>query len=140
MTDEIYRKEVVELHQFLSAWLKGEVPRGDGRPERLAQVLAEDLYVIHPNGKRGTKAEAVRAFAAAYGEKPPGYALEIGRVETRMLGADVCLATYEEWHRGEPGRARVASALLRRRADGRVEWLFLQETPAPHLEQEGKAG
>lgn len=136
MTEDLYRKEVLELHQFLNDWLKGEVPKGSGRPERFAQALAEDLCVIHPSGKRGTKADAVRAFSAAYGEKPPGYALEIGRVETRMIGEGLCLATYEERHRGEPGRARVATALLRSRADGRgIEWLFLQETLAPHLEQ-----
>ncbi len=134
--NDLFRDEVLALHQYLESWLKGEAPKGDGTPQRLAEALVEDFVVIHPNGRRGTKADAVRAFAAAYGEKPEAYALDISRVETRMIGEGVCLATYEERHRGEPGRARIATAVLRRRSTGKgVEWLFLQETAAPHLDK-----
>lgn len=131
-----FADEIRALHRFLDAWLKGQVDRGDGEPVRLAQVLADDFQVIHPNGARGDKQAAVSGFVRAYGEKPPSYALEIGRIDTRMLGPDLCLATYEERHRGEHGRARIASAVLRRRPQGGIEWLQLQETPAPHLDNE----
>lgn len=132
---DVYQQEVLDLHRFLDAWLKGDVPKDDGQPKRLADALAEDFVVIHPSGMRASKADAVRGFASAYGKKPPGYALLIDRVETRMIGEGLCLATYEERHRGELGRARVATAVLRRRSRGEgIEWLFLQETLAPHLE------
>lgn len=126
--------EVLALHRFLDDWLKARTPHGNGEPARLAQALADDFEIIHPDGSRGDRASSVAAFARAYGEKPPAYALEIDRVKTRVFGTDLCLATYVERHRGEPDRARIATALLRRRADGAIEWLFLQETPAPHLD------
>jgi hypothetical protein len=131
----IFQEEIVRLHRFLEAWLKGEVPKGDGRPERLAKALSNDFLVIHPNGTRGSKADVVGAFASAYGSKPPEYALEIGHIETRMIADELCLATYEERHRGEPGRARIATAILQQRSmEEGIEWLLLHETPAPHLE------
>ncbi len=128
--------EIHELHRFLDAWLKGGIERGNGAPARLADALADDFEVIHPDGGIGDKAAVVGAFAAAWGEKPPSYALEVDSVKTRPLAPDLCLATYVERHRGEPGRTRIACALLRRLEDGRIGWLHLQETPAPHLERE----
>lgn len=103
-----FAEEIRALHRFLDAWPKGRVDRGDGEPARLAQVLADDFQVIHPTGTRGDKAAAVAGFARAYGEKSPGYALEIGRIDTRMLGPDLCLATYEERHHADsPTAARL---------------------------------
>ena len=128
--------EIRDLHRFLDAWLKGGIERGDGRPARLADALADDFVVIHPDGGVGDKAAAVGAFAAAWGEKPADYALEIGAIDTRLLAPDLCLATYVERHRGEPGRARITSAVLRRKPGGGIEWLHLQETPAPQLDRE----
>jgi hypothetical protein len=135
-----FAREVYELHDYLSAWLKGEVPRNDSKPERLAHVLADDFIVVHPNGRHSSKAEAVQGFGSAWREKPASYALRVADVETRLIGDGICLATYKEWHQGEPGRGRVAAAVLRRRAGGDgIEWLFLQETLAPHVEQEPNA-
>ncbi len=130
-----FAAEILDLHRFLDAWLKGRVDRGDGEPARLAGALVDDFRVIHPDGSCGDKAAVIASFAGAYGEKPPDYALEIDQIETRRPAPDLGLATYIERHRGEPGRARIVSALLRRRADGRFEWLHLQETPAPHLDR-----
>ena len=130
-----FAAEIIDLHRFLEAWLKGRTDRGNGKPERLAGALVDDFRVIHPDGSRGDKAAVVASFADAFGEKPAEYALEIDRIETRRLAPDLSLATYVERHRGEPGRARVVSALLRRRADGRFEWLHLHETPAPRLDR-----
>ena len=128
--------EVLELHEYLENWLKGEVPDRERGPERLAAALAEDFFVIHPTGTRERKADVVRNFASAYGEKSADYALEISDVSVRVLGDGMCLATYRESHRDDPGRTRLSSALLRRRSDRKsIEWLFLQETfvsdPAP---------
>jgi hypothetical protein len=133
-----FREEVLALHAFLNAWLRGEVPDGDAGPERLARALADDFVIVHPSGNRSTKTAVVRGFASAYGEKPSGYAIRIDQIETRMLTDGLCLATFEEWHEGEPGRARIATAVLRDRSGGAgIEWLFLQETLAPHLEKPG---
>lgn len=130
-----FRDEVLDLHGFLDAWLKGEVARGADGPVRLARVLAEDFVVIHPDGSRSGRAAVVAAFDAAHASKPGAYALQVGRIDTRMIATDLCLATYQEWHRGEPGRARISTAILRSRPDrDEIDWLFLQETPAPWLE------
>jgi len=133
--EDAAREEVLALHRFLDAWLKGKAPKGGGGPDRLADALSDDFVVIHPSGTRATKSDVVAAFAAAHGSKPNTYALRVGGIETRRLCEHICLAIYEEWHEGEPGRARLSSAILRRRAAGRgLEWCQLQETPAPHLE------
>lgn len=125
-----FATEVIELHRYLEHWLKGETPRGDGVPKRLLDALAEDFEVIHPNGSFGRKADVLDAFARSYGEKPSDYTLTVSEVKTRRLTNAFCLATYREDHGGETGRARVSTALLRHRPDGKgIEWVFLQETP-----------
>lgn len=130
-----FRGEVLALHAFLSDWLTGRAERGDGCPTRLAAALVDDFVVVHPDGSRGDRSAVLAAFAAAHGSKPADYALAIGRIDIRPIAADLCLATYEEIHRGEPGRARVSTAVLRRSGGRReIQWLFLQETPAPWLE------
>lgn len=46
-----------------------------------------------------------------------------------MLDRHTCLVTYKETHAGEPGRARISSALLKQQpGSGTIAWLFLQET------------
>ena len=136
MDPTAFRDEVLALHEYLSAWLTGRIPQGGGRPARLERALADDFVVIHPNGSISSKTDAVDSFAAAWNEKPASYALRVDQIRTRMVGADHCLVTYDEWHDGEPGRARISTALLRRsRSSDGVQWLFLQETPAPHLER-----
>lgn len=129
-----FTTEVLALHRFLDAWLKGEIDRGDDVPARLAEALADDFKIIHPDGTRGDRNSAIEGFAGAFGEKPPEYALLISDIEVRDLAPGLCLATYVERHRGELRRARSTSVLLRRRDDGKIEWLRLQETPAPKLD------
>ena len=111
-TDDAFEQEVRDLHRYLTDWLTGKAPKGDGYPNRLAEALANNFVVIHPSGTRGSKTEALRAFGAAHGEKAEDYALEVGKVEIRRLTEGLCLATYEEFHRGEPGRARISTAVL----------------------------
>lgn len=129
----IFHSEVVELHEFLNDWLKGMAPKGGGRPERLIKALAEDFIVIHPDGSRDGKANVVESFASAYGKKPAEYALQLANIESRIIGKDIGIVTYEESHRGESERARVSAGVLRRRMeDSGIEWLFLIETPVPN--------
>jgi len=123
-----YLQEVFDLHGYLEDWLKGNVADHARGPTRLDRCLAGDFVVIHPDGRREDKADVLRSFAAAYGAKPRTYALEITEPSIRPLHHGLFLATYREAHRGEPGRARISSALLRRSANRTVEWLFLQET------------
>lgn len=127
---KVFHEEVLDLHRFLEDWLKGNVPRGNGKPERLAKALAEDFMVIHPTGSRGSRSDVLKSFAASYGEKPAGYALEVSDISVRLLGNDLALVTYVETHRGESGRERVSTVLMRWRGkDQPILWLFLQETP-----------
>lgn len=131
-TIDPYHQEVLDLHVYLTLWLTGEIPNGDGTPARLKYVLADDFFVIHPNGQSGSKADAIESFGKAWGEKPQSYAIRIENVQTRPLGDDYCLATYKESHVGEPGRERIATAVLERElTSGAIKWRFLQETPLP---------
>lgn len=134
MTKQDFLREIRDMHRYLEDWLKGIVPRGNGKPSRLIDALTDDFIVIHPNGTIGRKPDVIGAFAGAYGEKPAEYALEVDMVETRMIEKNLCLATYVEDHAGESGRRRRSSAVLRRRSEnGFIEWLFLQETAITDL-------
>ncbi|MBT8099133.1 MAG: glutathione S-transferase C-terminal domain-containing protein [Gammaproteobacteria bacterium] len=124
-----FLQEVLDLHRYLEDWMKGRIATEDSKPTRLADALAEDFIVIHPSGQQENKAEVIDNFAAAYGQKPKDYALEIRDVCVRRLEDGLCLVNYLESHRGESGRTRCSSALLRQRpGDRTIEWLFLQET------------
>ncbi len=129
---EAFRREVLDLHAFLEGWLKGSVKDNGAGPWRLREALAEDFTVVHPSGVREDKPGVVQNFAAAYATRPDGYALQISDLSLRPLGSRMYLASYRESHRGEPGRARISTALLRQVPDGeRIEWVFLQETVLP---------
>ncbi len=121
--------EVLDFHRGLERWLKGDVTDRDAALARLTDALAEDFVVVHPDGKRDGKTGVLRNFAAAFGEKPARYRLEIRDVTLRRFDAGFCLVTYVESHPGEAGRTRISTALLRRHpTSGLVEWLSLQET------------
>lgn len=124
-----FADEVRELHGYLGDWLTGKAANAGRGPARLENALADDFIVIHPDGVREGKAAVLQTFAKAYGRKPAGYAVDIADISARLLGAGLGLVTYRESHRGEPGRARRSSALLRQRPGSTaIEWLFLQET------------
>ncbi|MBT8079275.1 MAG: DUF4440 domain-containing protein [Gammaproteobacteria bacterium] len=128
---DLFLKEVHSLHEYLEHWMKGEVSDQKRGPLRLENALADDFLVIHPGGNREGKSDVIRNFARAYGEKSADYALQIKDPSVRMLADGVALVTYTESHRGEPGRTRLSSALLRQRPDREsLQWLFLQETYA----------
>ncbi len=132
---------MVDLHGFLEAWLKGDVPNTGAALARLADALAEDFTVIHPSGRREGKVAVIRNFAEAYGNRPKDYRLEIGDISLRRLGHDLCLVTYKETHAGHPASTRISTSLLKQRPDAaNIEWLFLQETRAPDATPESKNG
>lgn len=123
-------REIRELHEFLESWLKGKVPIGDTGLGRLRKALAEEFFIIHPNGERDDKTGVLRNFALAYGNKPDDYHLNISDLSVRVLEENLCLATYKETHVGGYGHARTSTALLRESPlGGTIEWLYLQETP-----------
>lgn len=127
--ESVFVAEIVDLHRYLSAWLKGEIisdPRG---PMRLQRALADDFKMIQPNGTRQGKEDVMRNFMSAYGDKPADYSLDVEVTDFELLPGGFGFAIYNEFHSGEAGRARRCSALLRQRASQNdVEWLYLQET------------
>ncbi len=125
-TIDPFVEEVLELHEFLEGWLKGEIRREEGL-DRLRSALADDFVIIHPSGTRAGKHEVIQSFAAAYHSKGSRYALAISDIHGRSIDRATSLVTYREDHESEDGRARISTALLQRR-DDRVTWLFLPET------------
>lgn len=124
--------EIRKLHQFLQGWLTGTVPESDESFQRFRTALAHDFLVIHPTGKTDNKARVLENFRGAYGRKGTGYAMDISNIHARAHAGGICVMGYEERHRGEPGRARICTAVFRRREiDGRVEWVHLRETLLP---------
>ncbi len=131
MLDDCER-EIRELHEFLQAWLKGSVTQSENEFRRLRDALARDFLVIHPSGRTDGRSGVLEAFHKAYGSKDPSYAMDISNICARAVAERLCVMGYEERHRGEPGRARICTAVFRRReSDGRVEWIHLHETLLP---------
>jgi hypothetical protein len=124
--------EIRELHAFLEAWLKGAVPQFEELFQRFRGALAHDFLVIHPSGKSDDKAGVLENFRKAYGSKGAEYRMDISSIRARAGGDTVCVMGYEERHQGEPDRARICTAVFRRReGDRAVEWILLHETLLP---------
>lgn len=127
-------REVVELHRFFQSWFTGEVPREDDHFQRVVDALAEDFFLISPDGVRMDRSAILKMIQGAWGARPPGFSVWIQQVETQWTGNDVVLLTYEEWQSDVADtRGRLASALFRvnEHAPGGVEWVHLHETWLP---------
>ncbi len=135
--ETICRTEITELHHFFVEWMTGALPRTAEAFARAADVLADDMTMINPEGEVMACAALLGAIETAHGAFTPPeqtFRIWIKNYDCRFVSGDLCLATYEEWQdRTGEVKGRLSTVLFRRR-DGLpngVEWLHVHETWLP---------
>ncbi len=123
-------QEVVDLHTFFQAWLRGELLDRDPVFNRFIQATAPDFMLISPTGQAAGLTETADWIRRAHGTRP-GVRLWTDEHVARFADDQVALLTYREWQtRDNVTTLRISSALLRRKLDApnRVVWLHVHET------------
>ncbi len=131
------KNEIAGLHRFFAAWMTGALPRTGEAFARAADVLANDMTMITPEGEVMACPPLLKALEAAHGLLTPPeqtFRIWIENYDCRFVAGDLCLATYEEWQdRSGDVKGRLSTVLFRRRegAPNGVEWLHVHETWLP---------
>ena len=127
--------EIVALHRFFEAWLRGDETVDFSRVET---SLAEDFTFLPPNGGVVNRTELLEGLRQSHGERQ--VRIRIENPVIRWAAGPAVLATYEEWHdHAEYTTARRSSALLTTDdgAPGGYVWRLVHETwmqPPPGTE------
>ena len=134
--EDLGRREVVSLHEFIEAWMAGSLPDTDETYARFAEAMAEDFQIISPSGALSDRTKILSAFRGAHGVRSKVFSVVIKNFRTRLIAPPLMLATYEEWqYENDAATARVSTVLIRRDAakPGGVAWVHLHETWLPEL-------
>lgn len=131
-TLEIVTREIVDLHDFFTAWFNGTANRDELEPKFLSR-MHKDLMFIPPEGQMMTAGMLKAGFDRGYGSNPD-FRIAIRDVDVRYERDNLVLATYTEWQRGaalsaSANNARVTTVLME--LGDRLRWLHLQETWLP---------
>ena len=129
--------EVVQLHEFFVDWFNGTCEHSEAYFDTHFVSRFDDEYqMVMPNGVLFTRATMFPEMYNAYGSSQ--FKIQVRKIEARDVGADLSIATYEEWQKGalnsEPSNnGRVSSGLFRTDASAPngVRWVHLQETWLP---------
>jgi hypothetical protein len=120
--------EVIQLHQFLGAWLRGDTGEPGGIPLRLANALSDDFCVIHPSGLSDTRDKVVANFRSAWGTRPADFYIQITDIEHRFSFDAIQVIAYTETHHEPVPSQRRSTAILESRNRQRPKWCYLHET------------
>ena len=128
--------EIVALHRFFMDWFRGTLPDTDAAWARVEGVLAPGFMLISPEGCVFQREGLLEAVQGQHASRPPPEVFEIRvqGLETRCVGEQIVIATYEEWQRtsdGEIGRQSTAVFERRDTAPHGVSWLHVHETWLP---------
>lgn len=135
--DQALRDEIEAVHDFLTGWLNGTLPRDHETFSPFAAALDPGFTLISPSGEVTTGRDILASIEHGHGSRgdatnPFRIWIEQPRVAVRMHGH--VLGTYEEWQsvRGAT-TARMSTVLYRRdstRPTG-LRWLHVHETWLP---------
>ena len=125
--------EVVELHRFFEDWFMGRLEDSEEAFSRFADVMADGLTMISPEGAVTGRADLLEALRNAHGACVGGgsISIRVANIQQHQRSDGLCLVTYEEWqNKGSGDQGRISSALFRTRpgAPNGVEWLHVHET------------
>ena len=132
--DEQFKAEVVAVHDFLSGWLSGSLPKDPATYGPFAAMLADDFMIVSPTGETRQRADLVPGIEQAHGAEGDDFRIWIENCQVRWSDAEACVGTFEEWQEsGGVTCARLSSVLFRRNATKRngLEWVHLHETWLP---------
>lgn len=127
-------REIKELHSFLQSWFRGEVEETEEEFYRFSGVLALDFHFISPDGRIRMGQDVSRVIREKYGVEDPDFKIWIDDCRARDLGANIWIATYEEWQqRNGQTRARLTTAVFRpfERLPNGLEWVHVHEVWLP---------
>lgn len=131
--------EIVALHDFISAWFRGDEP-GDRKTYEagFSGRLVSNFINIQPSGKILSKSDLADPIFNGHGSNPD-FRIEIKDVEIRYSSQDAALilATYVEVQHGainsKPStNARRSTVLFACNPPGNsMKWVHVHETAVP---------
>lgn len=126
--DPAVEAEIVQLHDFFTAWFRGERPDSDDAFAPLPSALADGFVLISPAGATMDRSAILQGVRGAHGSWAETDRIEIRNAEIRHRTADTIVATYEEWQtRGGEETTRISTVVF---STG-LRWLHVHETWSP---------
>ena len=127
--------EIVELHDFIAGWFRGELPRDAALfASMFADRLAPDFLNIQPNGGELGREALLKGLEQGHGRNPD-FRITISRVCLLSAGNAGLTVRYVEDQQGarntQPADNRRISTAVMDQANGRFLWRHLQETAQP---------
>jgi hypothetical protein len=123
-------QEVIDLHAFFQAWLRGELADRAEVFSRFIDAVAPEFTLISPTGQAARLPETAEWIRRAHGARP-GVKLWTDEHTAHFAADGAALLTYREWQTWNGATTlRISSALLRRApaAPNGVAWLHIHET------------
>lgn len=136
--ETLLRSEVETLHDFISAWIRGDVGRSNALfDERLGGRLSADFFNIQPSGIVLTREGLTRSIFDAHGANPR-FAIEVSRFQLLHVTPDCsrAAASYLECQSNArntvpPDNDRQSIVFFDLRdAPQRITWQYLHELTA----------
>lgn len=126
------RHEIVDLHDFFTAWFNGTAQQDELEPRFLSRVHPGFTF-IPPEGVVMTGEHLAAGFRQSHGSNK-NFRIQIRDVVVRHEMGNRVLATYTEWQTGavrseNADNARFSTVLLE--LGEPITWLHLQETWLP---------
>ena len=88
------KNEIAGLHRFFAAWMTGALPRTEEAFARAADVLADDMTMITPEGEVMACPPLLKALEAAHGLLTPPeqtFRIWIENYDCRFVAGDLAL-------------------------------------------------
>ena len=132
--EALVRNEIVNLHDFIAGWFRGEIANSDDQFEMgFAGHLGAAFQNIQPAGKVLTRDDLINGIRKAHGANPD-FRISIHDVALREIfdAGTTILVTYLERQTGARATTpsdnnRLSTAVMQRDGD-RLTWLHLHET------------
>ena len=140
---EMASREIVELHDFLLVWFRGDTEHSQEAFLRFEDALAPNFSMIGPDGTAFTREQVTTGVYADWGrwQDDPAPSIRIENTEILERDGDDILVRYEEHQSTAAGTTvRTSTVLLRAAAHAPLgyEWVDLREAwkaPAPDATQ-----
>lgn len=120
-------REVVALHDFFTAWFRGE----DADFAGCEAALGRDFRMVTPDGAVHERQAVLERLRRARSSQPPGFTIVVAELQPLWQLANAILLGYvEQQYRDGSATQRRSMALLTREpgAPRGVVWRHLQET------------
>ena len=122
--------EIEELHDFFTAWFRGELPADDESFARFASAMHEGFEIVSPDGTTLAREAILQAVRGGHGANPD---VSITIRNPRLLHhrGELALMAYEECQTtANTTLSRLSTALFIDAAGtpNGVQWLHLHET------------